>query len=121
MRLATPILAIAALLAPIVAQSTQQWSACQTISGVSNYIAYGSSVLVTLSPGISGCSPADIPGATVFTVGVNGITTDNINSFLATGLAAYSAGHQVMVYYDNSTTNCQGLIVSVGGPSGQCP
>ena len=121
MRLVTRMMTVATLLAPIVAQSAQQWSACQTINGVSNYLAYSNAVIVSLSPGISGCSPASIPGAVMFEANVGGVTTDNINSFLASSLAAYSSGHQVMIFYDNSNNNCQGLIISVGGYAGQCP
>jgi hypothetical protein len=49
------------------------------------------------------------------------VTSTTINSFLATALAAFVAGQQVMVYYDNSTSNCWGAIISVGGYGGECP
>jgi hypothetical protein len=111
----------AVLVGPIKTASAVGWSTCQTITGVSNYLAYANSVLLSFSPGISGCSPAAIPGAVSVSVGSEGVTTDNINSFLATSLVAYSASHQVMVYYDNSTINCMTAIISVGGPGGQCP
>lgn len=115
-------LAITAIsLGPVVAQSTQHWSTCQTVNGVSNYLAYGGSVIVSLSPGISGCNPVGIPGAVAFSLNQNQVTPDNINSFLATALAAYSGGHQVMIYYDDATESCLGGIISVGGFAGQCP
>lgn len=121
MRLLARLTVAAALLGPISAQCAVAWSTCQTINGVSNYLAYGNSVMMSLSPGISGCSPVGIPGAVAFTVGFDGVTTDNINSFLATGLTAYSTGHQVTILYDNSDSNCQGVIIAVGGYYGQCP
>jgi hypothetical protein len=121
MRLPGRLAVTIVLLCPFAAQSAQLWSACQTINGVSNYLAYGSSAVVSLSPGISGCSPVGIPGAVAFSANQNGVTTDNVSSFLATALAAYSGGHQVMIYYDNSTANCQGGIIAVGGFAGQCP
>jgi hypothetical protein len=111
----------ASLFASALAQSAEQWSSCQTIIGVSNYLAYANSVLLTLSPGISGCNPADVSGAVMFSVGVDGVTSDNISSFLASGYAAYMSGHQVAIYYDNSSATCAGVIISLGGPSGQCP
>jgi hypothetical protein len=114
--------ALASLLsAPVIAQSSEQWSSCQTITGVSNYLAYANSVLLTLSPGISGCNPVGIAGAVLFTAGVDGVTSDNIGSFLASGYAAYLSGHQVAIFYDNSTVNCAGVIISLGGAAGQCP
>jgi hypothetical protein len=121
MRLFVRLAITTVLSCPFAAQSAQLWSACQTIDGVSNYLGYGGSVVVSLSPGISGCNPVGIPGAVAFSVSQNGVTADNISSFLATALAAYSAGHQVMLYYDNSTANCQGGIIAAGGFAGQCP
>jgi hypothetical protein len=113
---------VAALIsAPTLAQSTEQWSSCQTITGVSNYLAFNGSVLLTLSPGISGCNPVGIAGAVLFTQGVDGVTSDNINSFLAGGYSAYLSGHQVAIYYDNSSVSCSGVIISLGGAAGQCP
>jgi len=91
------------LVAPALAQSTEQWSSCQTVTGVSNYLAYANSVLLTLSPGIPGCAPVDIAGAVMFMVNVDGVTSDNIGSFLASGYSAYLSGHQVTIYYDNSS------------------
>jgi len=113
---------VASLLSlPAMAQASQQWSSCQTVTGVSNYLAYANSVLITLSPGISGCSSVGVAGAVMFTAGVGGVTSDNIGSFLASGHAAYVSGHQVMIYYDNSSASCPSMIISLGGPSGQCP
>jgi hypothetical protein len=42
------------------------------------------------------------------------------NSFLASGLTAVSTGRQVMIYYDDSTSNCYGAIISNGGIAAQC-
>jgi len=121
MRFLIRLLVAAAFLVPFASQATQQWSTCQTITGVSNYIAYGSSVILALSPGISGCNAVDLPGAMAFAINVGGVTADNINSFLAESLAAYLSGHQVTIYYDNATSSCFGTIISVGGVGGQCP
>jgi hypothetical protein len=109
------------LVAPELAQSTEQWSSCQTVTGVSNYLAYANSVLLTLSPGIPGCAPVDIAGAVMFMVNVDGVTSDNIGSFLASGYSAYLSGHQVTIYYDNSSIGCPGVIISLGGVAGQRP
>jgi len=121
MRFSKPMMVMLSLLGPVVAEASQQWSSCQTITGVSNYLAYSNQVLLGLSPGIPGCSVSGIPGAVVFTVGANGVTASNINSFLASSLAAYTTGRQAMIYYDNSNATCQGIIIANGGYSGQCP
>jgi hypothetical protein len=112
---------VALLSASAPAQSSVQWSSCQTVVGVSDYLAYSNGVLLTLSPGIPGCSPAGIAGAVFFVVGAEGVTSENISSFLASGYAAYTSGHQVAIYYDNSSTSCPGVIISLGGAAGQCP
>lgn len=111
----------AALLGSTAAQASQQWSACQTITSVLNYLAYSNAVIVSLSPGISGCAPGGLAGAVEFQANVNGVTADNINSFLAQGLVAYTTGHQVMIFYDNANNNCPGMMIASGGTSGQCP
>jgi hypothetical protein len=115
------MIAMSFLVGTTWAQSAEQWSNCQTVTGVSNYLAYANSVLVTLSPGIPGCSPVGISGAIMFTVNVDGVTSENINSFLASGYTAYTSGHQVAIYYDNSSSTCAGVIFSLGGAAGQCP
>jgi hypothetical protein len=48
------------------------------------------------------------------------VSSTNINSILASGLAAYTTDRQVMVYYDN-TSGCAGIFIANGGFSGQCP
>ena len=58
-------------------------------------------------------------GGVQFKVGVGSVRTSNIGSLLASSLAAYEAGTQVMIFYDNAT--CQGIIVANDGYSGQCP
>ena len=115
MRLLTRMMFAVCLLAPVVSQATMVWSACQTITAVSDYLAYSNSVQLAFSPGIPGC------GVGSFVVGQGGVTSTNVNSLLATSLAAFTAGKQVMIYYDNSTSNCYSTIVAVGGYSGQCP
>ena len=120
MRFVAKLAVTLGVLVPMVAQSGD-WSACQTVNGVSNYLAYSNAVIVSLSPGLPGCAPAGIPGAVIFSVNQNGVTSANVSSFLASALTAYTSGHQVMIFYDNSTGTCQGVIVSVGGYAGQCP
>ena len=122
MRYLKPLLIAAFSMVAVEAQATQQWSSCQTIVGVSNYLAYANGILLGLSPGISGCSANGVGGALFIAVGVNGVTTANITSFLASSLAAYTAGHQVMIFYDDSAaTQCAGIIIANGGYNGQCP
>jgi hypothetical protein len=104
--------------APIASQAAQQWSSCQTVTGVSNYIAFGSQVIVALSPGLPCTVGNGIVGATAFTIGTFGVTSNNINTFLASSLSAYATGQKVMVYYDDAA--CGGLIISNGGFAGQC-
>lgn len=71
--------------------------------------------------GISGYYPVGISGGVIFSVGVDGVTSDNINSFLASGYSALLSGKQVSIYYDNSSATCAGVIISPGGAAGQCP
>jgi hypothetical protein len=106
------------------AQAALAWSSCQTVTAVSNYLAYSNSIYLTLSPGISGCTgnSGSSVSAVGFVVGQEGVTSTNINALLATSLAALTAGHQVMVYYDASTApQCNSQIVAVGGFAAQCP
>ena len=121
MRVVARMIAVSLLVGTTWAQSAEQWSGCQTVTGVSNYLAYANSVVLALSPGISGCSAVGIPGGIMFIATVDGVTSDNINSFLASGYAAYTSGHQVTIYYDNSYGTCAGVIISLGGFAGQCP
>jgi hypothetical protein len=91
------------------------WSACETITGVSNYIAYDNTVQVFMTPTIPGCTAST---GLNFTVGAGGITSSNINSFLATAMGAQIGGKKVMVYYNS--TGCNIEIMAIGGYSGQC-
>ena len=106
---------------PLQSYAAQQWSTCQTIVGVSNYMAFNNDNLfiLSMSPGVIGCAFNSFPGAIGIEVGQFGVTSSNINSFLANSLTAYATGHQVMVYYD--TTSCFGIIIANGGYEGQCP
>ncbi len=121
MRLLARAMVVFTLLGPVSAESAQVWSSCQTVTGVSNYLAYANSVVLSLSPGIPGCSAVGIAGAMIFSAGSGGVAADNVSSFLASGYVAYTSGHQVQIYYDNSTSSCLGVIISVGGVAGQCP
>ena len=49
------------------------------------------------------------------------MTSSNINSILATALAAQVSGKGVMILYDNSSGACNSQIISIGGYSSQCP
>jgi hypothetical protein len=106
------------LLAPFESQATQQWSSCQTVTGVSNYVAFGNQVIVALSPGLPCTVPVGVPGGVSFIIGTYGITANNISTFLASALSAYATGQRVTVYYDDAA--CGGLIISNGGITGQC-
>ena len=97
-----------------------EWSACQTITGVSNYLAHSNDIRIALSPGAAGCAN-DSAGGVGFRVGQNGVTSDSIKAYLATALAAQLSGKRVMIYYDSSTSACFSSIISVGGFAGQCP
>jgi hypothetical protein len=106
------------LMLPFATQAAQQWSSCQTVTGVSNYIAFGNQVIVAFSPGLPCTVPVGVPGGVSFVIGTYGITASNINTFLASALSAYATGQRVMVYYDDAA--CGGLIISNGGITGQC-
>ena len=92
------------------------WSSCQTITSVVNWTAYTPQIVVNLSPGIPACAPT-AAGPIVFKVGQMGVTDELLKGYLATALAAYLSGKQVMIYYNNS---CAANILAVGGYYGQC-
>jgi len=121
MRLVSPVMLAISLLVPFASQGAQQWSGCQTITGVSNYMAYNNDnlIILALSPGLPDCNYNGVPGAVGFTVGQLGVTASNINTFLASSLTAYSTGRPVMIFYDN--VSCFGSVISNGGYAGQCP
>jgi hypothetical protein len=105
---------------PAVCPAAMVWSSCQTIVAVSNYMAFNSSVLLTLSPGISGCVYGGTTGGVSLTVGQESVDSTNINGLLAVSVTALSTGRGVMLFYDNSSANCYGQIISIGGITGQC-
>lgn len=107
---------LAALGIPAKAGAAQVWSGCMTITSVSNYIAYDGNVFVYFSTSLPGVAPAGAGYA--FVTGQNGVTSANINSFLATATAAMLSNTSVMVFYDNTTGDL--IIMSVGGYAGQC-
>ena len=121
MRIRSRVMLAISLLVPFAAQAAQQWSGCQTIVGVSNYMAYNNDnlIILGLSPGLPDCSYNGMPGAVGIIVGQFGVTSANISAFLAGSLTAYSTGRQVMIYYDSAT--CFANIISNGGYVGQCP
>lgn len=120
-KLATLLLAFSI---PTVSFGAVQWSGCQTVTGVTNYLGYNTtnpSISVALSPGIPGCTN-DAPGGVAFALQqlTPGATIDALKTFLAQLLAAQTSGTRVMVLYDPAITGCPAQIVSVGGYSGQC-
>lgn len=124
MKLIKTAAAAAALTLPTICFGAGQWSGCQTVIGVSNYLGHNTtnpSIGVALSPGIPGCT-ADAPGGTVFALQnlAAGATVDTLKSLLASLTAAQVSGTQVMVFYDSAIAGCPSRIVSVGGYSGQC-
>ena len=120
MKLIKQILMLTFLVVPGFSQAAMVWSACQTVTAVSDFIAYNNAVWLALSPGITGCGSTSI-GGVGFVIGVDGVTTTNIGGFLSVSIAAYTTGHQVTVFYDNSSTQCATQIIAVGGYTAQCP
>jgi hypothetical protein len=125
MRLLTRMMIAVCMLAPTVSQAALVWSGCETITAVSNYLAYAAynAVYLSISPAISGCigNTGGNGSAVALAVGQEGVTSTNIDSLLAVALAAYSSAHHVKVYYDNATNQCYAQIVAVGGYYGECP
>lgn len=72
---------------------------------------------------VSGCTPNTTPGVEfgVSSSQLTSITVANLNSVLASGLAALASGRQVEVLYDDSTSNCFATQIAVGGFHGECP
>jgi hypothetical protein len=108
---------------PAVSFGAGQWSGCQTVTGVTNYLGYNTtnpSISVALSPGIPGCVN-DAVGGTSFALQQLALnsTVDTLKTFLAQLLSAQASGTRVMIFYD-AVSGCPGQIVSVGGYSGQC-
>lgn len=112
---------VCCLLMPAMAQATMVWSGCQTITAVSEEPAdpQGASILLDMSPGISGCFAQGVAGAINFTA-AQGIASADLNGLLATSLSAFTVGKRVMVYYDNSTANCYGQAAKLS-PSRNTP
>jgi hypothetical protein len=123
MRFLARLMIVVCVITPIAGQTTENpvWSACVTITAVSNYVAYNNSINLALNPAINGCDGNGITGAVSIVVGQDGVTSSNVTAYLASSLAAQMTGQQVMILYDNSTNNCYGIIVANGGYSGQCP
>ena len=118
MRSMTKLLLATLMMASATAQATIVVSGCVTVTAVVNE-EYGNAIILAVSPAISGCTPNTTPGVE-FAVGVNGVTATNLNSYLASGLTAFTSGTRVMVEYDNSTSNCYGMAVASGGFHGEC-
>jgi hypothetical protein len=118
-------LSVVCLLAPMASQAVNMvWSSCQTITAVSNYVPYNDSFYLTLSPGISGCTgnSGGAASAVGFVGGQLNVTDTNMAGLLAMSLAAVTAGSQVMIYYDSSSTpQCNAMLVAIHGFAAQCP
>jgi hypothetical protein len=109
---------LSCMLISATAQAALVQSGCVTVTAVVNSESQ-SAVLLALSPAIPGCTPNTTPGVE-FSVGMNGITAATLNSYLASGLSAFATGQRVMVIYDDSTSNCFGLVIANGGFHGEC-
>ena len=99
------LMALIATATPVLSQATVAWSSCQTITGVTNQ-PVGSNILVSLSPGISGCSSQGVAGAITFSAGQLGLAASDLNGLLASSLSALALGRQVLIAVDTSTPNC---------------
>jgi len=124
MNLTKLVTIMCALSIPAVTFGASQWSGCQTVTGVTNYIGHNPtnpSFSVALSPGIPGCVN-DAPGGVSFRLASlgAGATLDVLKSLLASITAAQLSGTQVMILFDPASSGCGASIVSVGGYSGQC-
>ena len=121
MRIVKILMALTLAGASFCSQAAGGWTGCVTVVGVDNYIATNALILA-VSPNVPGCTSSvnGVAGAITFQVGSNGVTASSINTLLASSLAAYATGKQVMLYYDNAA-GCFGQIVANGGYSGQCP
>ncbi len=118
------------LLASLTANAVNQTlSQCETITAVVNETSATTSQLyLVLSPPINiahgapaNCSSNGVAGTLGFLVGSGGVSASNINSFLASSLSAYNAGHKVMIYYDyTNTSSCVGIDFADGGWNAQC-
>jgi hypothetical protein len=122
MRITMLVVFVASLMVSTVSQATVVWSPCQTITGmVHEPIGPTGNVLLALSPGIASCAGAGITGAAMFMVGQEGVAATDLGGFLAASLTAISSGRQVQVAYDDTTSPCYSVAISVGGTNGQCP
>ncbi len=118
MRFVFRLMAATCVMVSTMAHATLVTSGCLTVTAVVNQES-GNAVTLALSPAILGCTPNSTPGVE-FAISVNGVTASNLNSFLASGFAALAIGRQVMVIYDDSTIQCYGMFVAVGGFHGEC-
>jgi hypothetical protein len=122
MRILVAMTLVASLMVSTVSQAALSWSSCQTITGVVHEpIGSTGNVLLSLSPGISGCSAGGITGAPMFMIGYEGVAATDLGGFLADSLTAISSGRQVQITYDNSSSSCYSTAIAVGGISGNCP
>jgi len=85
-----PCTRLIATAVPVLTQATVPWSWCQTITGVTVQ-PVGSNILVSLSPGIGGCSSQGMTGAITFSAGQLGLATGDLSGLL--GLQSIRTRH----------------------------
>jgi hypothetical protein len=54
MRIMMSLITAACLMVSVDSQATNQWTACETVIGVNNYIPANNAIIVALSPAVSG-------------------------------------------------------------------
>lgn len=96
------------------------WSGCLTVTGVGNFIAYGQFMTIAATPAVVGCKITGKDGTFGAFINRNNVTETTANMFIAQATAALLKGKKIQIYYENSTSNCDIQIVSVGGYSGEC-
>jgi len=121
MSLFKKVLVFLCVMIPALGEAATVWSSCQTVVAVQNQMADVNGIAVYFSPGISGCGTGSYSLSQII-VGQQGVTSSNINSILATVLAAQLSGVRVAIQYDPSTASSYGSDVAIGGniASGIC-
>jgi hypothetical protein len=113
MCLLSRVLLAAYLLIPALSQAAILSSSCQTVTGIQNSIAGSNYIIDYLRLASAGCGTSGY-SFSIFLIGTGGVTSTHINSILASGLTAYTTGHQISVEYDNSIASCFGQTIAVG-------
>jgi hypothetical protein len=90
------------------------WTGCATITQVKDYTSYNGTFALTLSPSPASTSGACGSSGVVFAEGTQGVTADTIKNIIAMSLTAFATSQQVTIFYDNSTSSCNAVIVQIG-------